>query len=52
LVAYTEVGHDTEARTEAAEVMRISPHFTLASIGKVSSLHPRWIIDDRKAGLK
>jgi adenylate cyclase len=52
LVAYTEVGYDTEARTEAAEVMRISPHFTLASIGKVSSLHPRWIIDDRKAGLK
>ena len=51
LVAYTELGHDPEARAEAAEVMRINPHFTVASIAKAARLH-RWLIDERKAGLK
>jgi hypothetical protein len=41
-----------QARAEAAEVMRISPRLTLASIAKSASLHPRWLIDERMAGLK
>jgi adenylate cyclase len=52
LVAYSELGHEQEARTEAAEVMRINPRFTLASIEQGVRLHPRWLIDERKAGLK
>ena len=36
LVAYSELGDEQEARTEAAEVMRINPQFTLASIEKAA----------------
>jgi adenylate cyclase len=53
LVAYTERGQQQDARNEASEVMRISPHFTLAANEKtIARLHPRWIADERKAGLK
>jgi adenylate cyclase len=52
VAAYSELGHEQEARAEAAEVMRINPRFTLTSIEKAARLHPRWLIDERKAGLK
>jgi adenylate cyclase len=55
-IAYAELGRDQEARAEAAEVLRISPRFTLADPKK-------WVIKDvalaargnselRKIGLK
>jgi hypothetical protein len=54
LIGCAELGRDGEARAEAAEVMRISPHFTLASIvgSKNILLHPNWISYWRTAGLK
>jgi adenylate cyclase len=54
LIGCAELGRDGEARAEAAEVMRISPHFALASIAgsKNILLHPNWISYWRKAGLK
>ena len=53
-IADTELGRDQDARGEAAEVMRISPHFVLASVlgTKNFSLHKNWEPDLRKAGLK
>jgi adenylate cyclase len=32
IVAYVELGHEVEARAEAAEIKRLSPQFTLASL--------------------
>ncbi len=53
-VAYVELGRDQDARAEAAEIMRISPHYALASLprGKNEALHKRFESDLRKAGLK
>jgi adenylate cyclase len=54
--AYVELGHDQEARAEAAEVLRISPRFTLSDPKKWAikdvALAERWNSDLRKAGLK
>jgi hypothetical protein len=54
IVAYTELRRDQDARAEAAEVMRISPHFSLASLDSYKTMraHPRWGIAMRNAGLK
>src|SRR5262249_54957573 len=54
-IAYTELGRDQDARTEAAEVMRLNPRFTLVSpekIGKDVAMAKRGNADLRKAGLK
>jgi tetratricopeptide (TPR) repeat protein len=52
--AYTELGRGSDAAIEAAEVMRISPQWTLASVpkGKNAALDNRFRSDLRKAGLK
>ena len=54
IVAYTELGRDKEAHAEAAEVMRISPHFDLASLRRTKdeATNKRVSDDLRKAGLK
>jgi adenylate cyclase len=60
-VAYMELGREADARAEAAEILRISPQYTLADpkksgvIGGVIkdvALAERWNADLRKAGLK
>jgi hypothetical protein len=54
-IQYTEVGRDQDARAEAAEVMRLSPQFTLPSPGVVNkdiARGKRYEEDMRKAGLK
>lgn len=54
ITAYVELGRAEEARGEAAEVMRISPQFTLASVpqGGDKAGNKRFRDDSRKAGLK
>jgi adenylate cyclase len=54
LLSYAELGRDQEARAEAAEVMRISPGFTLAMAhhSKSDALDKTFERDMRKAGLK
>jgi adenylate cyclase len=54
--AYVELGRDQDARAEAAEIMRISPHYALpppeTSWTKDVALNKRWESNLRKAGLK
>src|SRR5216683_3063979 len=57
VVDYTELGREDEARAEAAEVLRISPQFSLdrwmqISPQKDQTVLKRNIADWRKAGLK
>ncbi len=54
IVAYVELGRDQNARIEAAEVMRISPHFAVASLRRLKNVnvHKNFETDWRKAGLK
>jgi adenylate cyclase len=56
IVCYVELGRDEEARAEAAEVMRISPQFSLAAQKQMSAfkapLRDRLIADLGKSGLK
>jgi adenylate cyclase len=54
VIAYTELGRGRDAEIEAAEVMRISPQLTLASLpkNKNAALDNRLRSDLRKAGLK
>jgi adenylate cyclase len=54
LAAYSEMGDDQDARAEATEVMRISPHFVLSKQGvfKDAAANERWYKSARKAGLK
>lgn len=54
IAAYAELGRDRDARAEAAGVMRISPNFSLAPLAQYPGvrLHPRWLAEMRKAGLK
>src|SRR6266852_4297664 len=53
---YTELGREDEARAEAAEVMRISPLFSLDAWVQIPFKDPAWrkryYADLRKAGLK
>ena len=53
-VADVELGHDEDARAEAAEIVRISPQFTSASLlpGRDAAFGKRIRDDLRKAGLK
>jgi len=54
--SYVELGRDQDARAEAAEIMRISPHYALASLPghgvKHEALNKRVRSDLRQAGLK
>jgi len=57
VVDYTELGREDEARAEAAEVLRISPQFSLDAWmqmipWKDSAWRKRYYADLRKAGLK
>src|SRR5216683_6681134 len=57
VVDYTELGREDEARAEAAEVLRISPQFSLdAWMQMIPYKEPAWrkryYADMRKAGLK
>ena len=54
ITAYTELGREQEAREEAAEVIRISPHFALASLrgNKQPDVGNREEKALREAGLK
>jgi len=57
IVDYTELGREDEARAEAAEVLRISPQFSLEVMlqrvpQKDETWRNRYITDARKAGLK
>jgi adenylate cyclase len=52
-----ELGRNDDARAEAAEVLRLSPHYSLATWKQVypekdTALQERWLADLRKAGLK
>jgi adenylate cyclase len=52
-----ELGRNEEARAEAAEVLRLSPNYSLATWKQVyaekdPALQERWLADLRKAGLK
>jgi adenylate cyclase len=55
--AYSELGRQQDARAEAAEVLRISPGFSLEEVGRMPGnwhgpLGQRYLSDLRKAGLK
>jgi predicted Zn-dependent protease len=54
VVAYAELDRDQDERAEAAEVIRISPQFVVASLpgSKNVALQRRYDSDLRKAGLK
>jgi hypothetical protein len=56
---YIELGRNDAARAEAAEVLRLNPHFSAEKIfptagpkGKVLAENERLNLDLRKAGLK
>ena len=56
-IADVEMGRNDDARAEAAEVLRLSPHYSLATWQqayplKDSAMQERWRADLRKAGLK
>ena len=57
VIAYSELNRETEAQAQAAEILRISPHFSV-EVAKARSpmrdqaLAARWLADLRKAGLK
>jgi adenylate cyclase len=56
-IADVELGRNGEARAEAAEVLRLSPHYSLATWQqtyplKDTALQDRWRTDLRKAGVK
>src|SRR5713101_5218669 len=56
-VVDVELGRNDDARAEAAEVLRLSPHYSLATWRQVyqykdPALPERWLADLRKAGLK
>ena len=55
--AYSELGREQDARAEAAEVLRISPGFSLEEVQRMPGnwkgpLGQRYLSDLRKAGLK
>jgi adenylate cyclase len=55
--AYSELGREEDARAEAAEVLRVSPRFSLEEVERgpgnwQSPLGQRYLSDLRKAGLK
>jgi adenylate cyclase len=54
IVAYVELGRGVDARAAAAEVIRMSPQFTVSSVppGRDAVSYKRNLADLRKAGLK
>ena len=55
--AYSELGREQDARAEAAEVLRLSPQFSLEGVERIPGnwqgpLGQRYLSDLRKAGLK
>jgi adenylate cyclase len=54
IIANTELGRQQDARADAADVVRISRQFTMASMHGLRTVdtHKNWEIDWRKAGLK
>jgi tetratricopeptide (TPR) repeat protein len=57
VTAYSELNREKEARAEAAEILRISPHFSVEvskerSPFRDQALAARWRDDLLKAGLK
>jgi tetratricopeptide (TPR) repeat protein len=54
LVSYAELGRDQDARAEAAEVLRISPGYTVASSHRIKTdaANKMFERDLRKAGMK
>ena len=55
--AYSELGREQDARAEAAEVLRLSPRFSLEEVQRMPAnwqgpLGQRYLSDLRKAGLK
>ena len=54
VMAYVELGREEDARAAAAEIMRMSPQFTLAAVpvGRDAGFNKRLQDDLRKAGLK
>jgi tetratricopeptide (TPR) repeat protein len=56
-ITYVELGRDDDARAEAAEVLRLSPHYSLATWQQLyplkdPTLQERWRADLREVGLK
>jgi adenylate cyclase len=56
-IADVELGRNDDARAEAAEVLRLSPNYSLATwqqtyVFKDPAVRERWLADLRKAGLK
>ena len=56
-ITYVKLGRDEEAKTEAAEVLRIHPKFSLNYFAKVNPLKCQSVLEDniaclQKAGLK
>ena len=56
-IADVEMGRNDDARAEVAEVLRLSPHYSLATWRQVyqykdPAVKERWLADLRKAGLK
>jgi adenylate cyclase len=54
VIVYGELGRENDARSEAAEILRISPKFSRASLQgfKNFTAHPHWDDDLRRACLK
>ena len=52
IAAYTELGREQDARTEAIEFMRISPGFAMGNPNIDESVNRRLEADLRKAGMK
>ncbi len=55
-MSYIELGRESDARAEAAEILRINPHYILPQQSKQGGVKDvaaeRWNADLRKAGLK
>jgi adenylate cyclase len=52
IVAYIELGRNVDARTAAAELMRINPDFVFGEPNKDAAVNERWKADLRKAGFR
>jgi adenylate cyclase len=52
IVAYTELGRDSDARASAAELMRTNPDFVWGQPNKDAAVNKRYTNDLRRAGFK
>jgi hypothetical protein len=55
-MAYSEIGREQDARSQASEIMRLNPEYKLPApegfFTKTPMLAPRYLADLRRAGLK